>query len=284
PDSAEMIARRLQATINSRFHLSVSLGVATNKLVAKIANNVGKSKARGVNRELAPNAIEIVAPGHEATYLAPLPVHELWGVGPKTAERLARMGITTIGDLARWPEVDLADRFGKHGTDLFLHAQGIDSRAIETEHEIKSVSKEITFASDIHDHELLRQTLHKLSMAVGKQLRTHDLRGNTIKLKLRWADFTTLTRQVTLDLSTNREIAIYTAALDLFDKTWSAGRPVRLIGVGVSGFEAEGRQLSLFSDFLPPEDDQLRSTLDSLRSKFGDQAVQRGGELKPKNG
>jgi DNA polymerase-4 len=282
-DSPEALARRLQDTINNRFRLSVSLGVATNKLVAKIANNVGKATARGKSADLPPNAIQVVAPGKEADFLAPLPVEELWGVGPKTAERLHSMGIQTIGDVTRWSEATLATRFGKHGTELYSRCRGIDTRAIEVERPVKSVSKEVTFSRDVRDREQLRRTLHKLSIAVGKQLRAHNLRGNTIKLKLRWANFVTLTRQITLDTPTNQEIAIYTAGLELFDKAWSQGIAVRLIGIGVSGFDPVRRQLDLFVDAPRPENEHLKTTLDALRNKFGDQVVRRGGDLRPKN-
>ncbi len=115
PDPAELLARRLQERINTELHLPCSLGVASNKLVAKIANTVGKARARS---SIPPNAITIVPPGDEAAFLAPLPASELWGVGPKTAEQLARLDIHTIGDLARWPETDLIRRFGQHGQAL----------------------------------------------------------------------------------------------------------------------------------------------------------------------
>ncbi len=114
PEPAEGLARRLQTTINTELNLPCSLGVATNKLVAKIANDVGKAAARS---DQPPNALQVVPPGQEAAFLAPLPVEALWGVGPKTAERLHGLGLHTIGDLARWPEADLGRRFGQHGYD-----------------------------------------------------------------------------------------------------------------------------------------------------------------------
>ncbi len=283
PESGEALARRLQAAINHRLHLPCSIGVATNKLVAKIANNVGKANAQQ-NPDSPPNAIQVVAPGREAAFLAPLPVRQLWGVGPKTAEHLAALGIQTIGDIARWPEQDLAQRFGKPGADLARRARGIDERPIQTEREIKSVSKEVTFAHDVSDRETLRRAVHRMSDSIGRRLRELGLSGSTIKLKLRWSDFTTLTRQVTLNGPTNQDIEIYTAAMRLFEKAWPVGRPVRLIGVGVSGFEPQHRQLSLL-DYRAqePEPDSLKHVLDNLRNKFGDQAVQRGSDLKGRN-
>jgi DNA polymerase-4 len=276
-DEAETLARRLQAAIRDELSLPSSLGVAANKLLAKIANNIGKSAAI---KDAPPYAITVVPPGEEAAYLAPLPVRELWGVGPKTAEALARLGIHTIGAIARWPQADLAQRFGKHGADLAQRARGIDDSPVTPESETKSVSKETTFSRDVRDGETLRRTLRGLADGVGRRLRKDGLSGSTVKLKLRWADFTTLTRQVTLRLPTQHDDEIYAAALELFDKTWTAGRPVRLIGVGVSGFAGGGAQRGLWDAPLPEEDRRLESVLDELKDRFGEGIIRRGGELK----
>jgi hypothetical protein len=128
--------------------------VATNKLVAKIATDVGKGMARS---GALPHAICVVPPGEEAAFLAPLPADALWGVGPKTAEKLAGMGILTIGDLAAWPADDLTRRFGQHGEDLTRHARGIDQRPIITERATKSISQETTFAHNVVDRASLEQ-------------------------------------------------------------------------------------------------------------------------------
>src|SRR5262249_1567003 len=135
----EVLARHLQQTIRDELGLPCSLGVASNKLVAKIATDVGKAGARTGS---APNALCVVPPGTEAAFLAPLHVRALWGVGPRTAERLATLGIHTIGDLARCQTRDLVQHFGKHGVDLARHAQGRDERPIQLVHEAKSLSKE----------------------------------------------------------------------------------------------------------------------------------------------
>ncbi len=281
PDPAEDIARRLQQRINTELGLPCSLGVATNKLVAKIANTIGKARKAALRQNEPPNTIEVVPPGAEATYLAPLPVRELWGVGPKTAERLAELGIHTIGDLARWPAEDIAARFGKHGADLAQRARGIDTRPVETEHETKSISKETTFSHDVNDGDILRATLRRLADGVGWQVRKAGLAGRTIAIKLRWTDFTTLTRQTTLDHTTDQDDEIYTAALDLFAANWSPGRAVRLIGVGISGFETPHRQLGLWDDpDAIAEQRRLQDTLDDLRERFGDDAITRGSGLK----
>lgn len=279
PDPAEAIARRLQGTINDDLRLPCSLGVATNKLVAKIANTVGKARARTGH---PPNTIQVVPPGEEAVFLAPLPVEELWGVGPKTAEQLARLGLHTIGDIARWPADDLVRRFGKHGEQLAERARGIDERPVETVRETKSISKETTFARNVTDAATLRRTLRRLADGVGAQVRREGLSGTTIKIKLRWQDFTTLTRQVTLDHTTDQDGEIAEVALRLLEEHWPPGRPVRLIGVGISGFETPHRQLGLWDDRGAIEQNRrLQSALDALRERFGSDAVQRGSDLGP---
>jgi DNA polymerase-4 len=277
PEPAEIIARRLQTEINRELGLPCSLGVAANKLVAKIANNIGKAS---VKTGRPPNTIKVVPPGQEAAFLAPLPAEELWGVGPKTAQKLAQLGLHTIGDIARHPEADLGRRFGKPGADLARRARGLDDRPVETEYEAKSVSQETTFAQDISDNIQLRQTLRRLSEQVGRRLRSRQLQGVTVKIKLRWADFTTLTRQITLPHPTNLDGEIYAAALDLFEKTWPAGKPVRLVGVGVSGFDSPAYQLGLWQPDTGQEH-RLLNTLDKLRDRYGSKAVRRGSQLKP---
>ncbi len=170
-------------------------------------------------------------PGEEAAFLAPLPVGELWGVGPKTAAELESLGIHTIGDLAHWPEADLTARFGKHGYDLVRRARGIDDRPVSTDHEVKSISNETTFARDVADEAELKRTLLPVRKR-RRRLRRAGLAGNTVRIKLRWADFTTSTRQITLPALTDRDDDIYRNAQQLLDSHWPHGKPVRLIGVG----------------------------------------------------
>lgn len=296
--SGESLARQLQAQIATELNLACSLGVATNKLVAKIATDFGKSMARGnrepQNREpLAPAAVYrasfgfaspcavcVVAPGQEAAFLAPLPASSLWGVGPKTAERLAGLGLTTIGDIAAWPEAELNRFFGKHGADLWRHAHGSDDRPLVTERESKSISQETTFERDITDAAVLRQTLREQAEQVARKLRRKELSGTTVKLKVRWSDFTTPMRQVTLAAPTDQARPIVEAALHLLAQTWD-GQPVRLIGVGISGLGSQPRQLGLWD--APAVDHaqqrRVRAALDAVRSRLGPSAVKRGSEL-----
>ena len=273
---AEQIARRLQAEIDSELGLPCSLGVAANKLVAKIANNVGKARS-GKSGE-PPRAILVVPPGLEAEFLAPLPASELWGVGPKTAERLAQLGIHTIGDIAAMADSELATRFGKHGADLSRRAKGIDNRPVVTVHEPKSVSQETTFVADVSDAYELRRTLRRLSAGVSRHLKRQRLTGTTVRLKLRWSDFTTPTRQTTLNSPTDDEEEIYGTVADLFDRLWTKGRPVRLLGVGVGGLGKQPRQMSLWDE--PDERaERLQKAVRSVRKRYGDDAIRRGDEL-----
>jgi len=277
PAEPVAVARTLQAGINQDLGLPVSLGVATNKLVAKIANNVGKAGARG---DSPPNAITVVPPGEEAAFLSGLPISQLWGVGPKTAEALARYGVRTIGDVAAWPPEALARRFGKHGEAIAQHARGIDERPVETERETKSISKETTFSRNVSDGQALERTLRQLADGVGRQARQSGLSGTTVKIKLRWADFTTLTRQVTFTEPIDQDDAIYQVALDLFRRFWPARKPVRLIGVGLSGFALPHRQLGLWDDpAVASEQRRLQQVLDDLRERFGDDVVRRVSDL-----
>ncbi len=275
-EPGESIARCLQSVVNQDLRLPCSLGVAANKLVAKIANDVGKSAHDG---EGPPNAITVVPAGLEAEFLAPLPVDRLWGVGAQTAQRLDRLGIRTIGDLARLSETEIVEGFGKSGRHLLLAARGIDDSLVVTEHETRSISQETTFVRDVTDQVVLRHTLRRLSEMVGRRLRRHGLCGMTVRVKLRWSDFTTLTRQMTLEQPTNQDAVIYQVAEQLFTQAWLCGTPVRLLGVGVSGFDARAHQLELWTDRRLELRRRLETTLDGLRERFGSRAIRRASEL-----
>jgi DNA polymerase IV len=278
PENGEELARTIQTYILDNFQLPCSIGVASNKLVAKIATDFGKAANR---TDHPPQAITVVPPGHEAEFLAPLPAQSLWGIGPKTASRLKEIGINTIGDITRMSLQDLQKYLGKFGEELEKSARGINNSPVHTSHTIKSVSNETTFASDIRDEKLLYETLHYLSDSVGSRLRKHDLKGYTVKLKLRWQDFTTLTRQATLANPTNDDREIYASIRDLFNKTWVKGKPVRLLGVGVTQFSKPVRQLGLW-DAPKPKDTNLLIAMDALHDRYGKNSIMRGSDLKYK--
>jgi DNA polymerase-4 len=228
------LARRLQAQIEAQVGLSASLGIATNKLVAKVASDRDK-----------PAGLTVVRPGEEAAFLASLPVRALWGIGPVTAANLAEMGIETVGELARRPERDLRQRFGRHGGAMARHAQGIDERPVVTEHERKSVSQERTFRRDVRRLEPLKRHLWKMSQGVADRLQRADLAAGTVAIKVRYADFTTFTRQMSLMLPTDDAVEIYGAALALLDRAWERKRPVRLLGVSGRQLDAPSPQMRL---------------------------------------
>jgi len=233
--AAVRIARRLQERVRDEVGLSASIGVATNKLVAKVASDHDK-----------PGGLTVVQPGGEAAFLAPLPVQVIWGVGPVTAEKLAHMQVTTVEDLARLPERALEARFGNHGGAMARRARGIDLRPVSTEHERKSVSRETTFSQDLQELSDLKRHLWQLSQSVARRLERVGVAAGTISIKLRYGDFETLTRQMSLDVPTSDEIRIYQAALVLLRQTWERGRSVRLLGVGGDHLTPPTGQLSLF--------------------------------------
>jgi DNA polymerase-4 len=233
-EKAVDVARRLQTRVREEIGLSCSIGVATNKLVAKVASDHDK-----------PGGLTVVAPGEEAAFLAPLPVRVLWGVGPVTAEKLAEIGITTVGELASVSEETLRSRFGKHGAGIVRLAQGIDERPLASWHEPKSVSQETTFSQDLRTVDGLKKQLWRLSQRVSRRLQRADLSAGTVAIKLRYADFTTLTRQMTLAVPTDDEREIYRTALVLLKRAWERGRPVRLLGVAARRLSSPAGQLPL---------------------------------------
>jgi DNA polymerase-4 len=282
PEEGLFYARRLQQEIRDQLHLPASLGVACNKLVAKVATNVGKASNHTNDY---PNAIQVVPPGEEAAFLAPLPSDALWGVGAKTAEKLAQFGIHTIGDIASYPLSELERLFGQTGTDLHFRAQGIDDSPVHVSYETKSVSHEETFARDTHDEKVLRATLREQSQSIGRQLRKLELYGSTVKLKLRWPDFTTITRQTTLAAPMDDAKQIETAALDLLRAHWKPGRKIRLLGVGVSNLGPRGHQLILW-DWNPKvfeKQQRLENALKTIQKRYGDSSVRRASALKAEN-
>jgi len=278
-ERSQNIAHQLQSHILSEFGLPCSIGIASNKLVAKMATDFGKVSSGFVDNP--PNAIQIVPHGKEKEFLAPLPVDALWGVGPKTAAKLIEMNVKTIGDLLLIPEDVMIKRFGKWGYAISQRARGIDDRPISIQHTAKSVSQETTFAKDIRDEETLLKTIQRLSNHISRRLAKKHLQATTIKIKLRWSDFTTITRQVTISQPTNKENIIYAAAEILFQNSWKSGKPVRLIGVGVSSLAPE--QLNLWDHQTTTAhietEKRLTSVIDDLREKFGDRILQWGDDF-----
>lgn len=276
-ESNEEVARMIQREIFEKTHLPCSLGGSTNKLTAKMANTIGKKR---VKTSTYPQSINCIPAGEEAAFLAPLPVGKLWGVGDHGEKRLRDLGITTIGQLAAYPVEPLVRHFGKYALELHEHANGRDDSPVHSESEApKSVSQETTFERDVDDRQRLSNTMLHQSEQVGYRLRKHGLKGNTVRLKLRWGDFTTITRQVRLPYAINQDLRIFEQASALFDAAWEPERkPIRLIGVGVSGFESEEPQLTLFGTNDTEKEDRLLEAVDNLRTKYGKSILKRGIE------
>ena len=235
--------------------------------MAKIATEIGK-----------PRGLIVVPPGSEASFLAPLPVNMLWGVGPKTQQRLAQIGVVRIGDLAAMEPERMHAVFGERGPELAARATGTDDSPVVAQREARSLSNETTFARDVADEDRLRETLRSLSEEVGRRLRRSELAGRTVRIKLRWPDFKTLTRQARLKQPTDQDGEIFNAAWELFGGVWRGGRPVRLLGVGVSELGPKLRQLGMF-DRSWEHDERLLDAIDAIRAKYGPRAVRRAGSL-----
>jgi nucleotidyltransferase/DNA polymerase involved in DNA repair len=233
-DSPEAIAARVRSEVKNKTELPCSVGLATSKLVAKVASDHEK-----------PEGLTVVAPGQEASFLSTLSTRVLWGIGPRTAEKLSEMEIETCGQLANADIAELVARFGRQAESIQRRAQGKDGREVRPERGLaKSISQEWTFSQDIDDPERLRAQLEKMATKVAESLQRKGLIAYTVKVKFRWDDFTTFTRQKSLEVGTNDVETICRLAVAIWKSHWPEGQRTRLLGVGVSKLEEpEGRQL-----------------------------------------
>jgi DNA polymerase-4 len=267
------IAATLKREVRAATGLAVSAGVAEVKLAAKIATDLGK-----------PDGLVVVPDGGVKAFLAPLPVSRLWGVGEVTEVALRKIGVATIGDLAALPESALAAAVGgSHARHLRALASGDDPREVVPDEAARSIGAEDTFAEDLVAREALHREILAQAGRVGRRLRAAGLRGRTITLKVKYADFTVVTRRTTLPFATDDDRAIYEAALAQLERV-DLGRAVRLTGVSVAGFEgeAERAQLDLFGAPAARPDDArrraLNAALDRIADRFGEEAVTRADE------
>ncbi|MGB4594989.1 MAG: DNA polymerase IV [Anaerolineaceae bacterium] len=279
PQPIKDICVELQTRVFRETGLPCSIGAATNKLVAKVANDYGKTS---VKTGKAPRKITIVALGWEAEFLAPLDIQALWGIGPKTAEHLRARGFSTIGQIANLTDEELKLYFGTHGESMRDHARGIDNSTVHTYGELKSVSNEITFHEDSAELDFLLNKLRYLSDKVGYRLRKKNLAGSVVSIKLRYSDFTTLTRQQSLKNLTDLDDEIFACAKKLLIDNLTSGREVRLIGVGVSNLNEPTRQLSMFEPDLDRKED-LAAAIDKLKDRYGKDVIKRASSLNTKN-
>ncbi|MCD6083452.1 DNA polymerase IV [Candidatus Aerophobetes bacterium] len=265
-DLAVAKAAKIQIEIKEKLGLTCSVGVAPNKFLAKLASDMRK-----------PNGFTVIRKEEIEDVLRDLPISRMWGVGRITEKKLNDMGVKTIGELKKIPKSRLKDAFGKQGENLYRLARGIDESPVEPYHPVKSISQEMTFDEDIKDSEKIKLYIARLSEEVGEALRKKGLRARTVKIKVRFSDFTTITRQLSFGIPTSSTAVIRSLARKLFEEKVAGNKKVRLIGVGVSNLtgKKEG-QLYLF----PKAEEKLEKIdylLDMIRERFGKNSIRRGG-------
>jgi DNA polymerase-4 len=267
-------AHALHKKMKADTQLNCSIGIGASRLIAKVSS----AKAK-------PNGVLWVIPGQEAKFLAPLDVRDIPGVGKAMEQNLHSLGIQQVGDLGRLEDEVLEERFGKWGLALAGKARGEDAGGwfdteVGEETDPKSISHEHTFNEDTGRQDQLESTLMRLSEMVGRRLREHGLHARTIQLKLRYKDFTTITRAHSLSAATQLDTEIFTQIRTLFRKNWKPGAQVRLLGVHVSSFEDTAGQISLLEGDRQQRWKQALAAADRLRDKFGESSVGLAGGMK----
>jgi len=266
--SPHQLARAIKERIHKELEITASVGIATCKVVAKIASDLCK-----------PDGLLEIAPGEEQAFLNPLPIARLPGVGKKTEQSLKEMGITTIGGLVSLPLDTIKRRFGATGAVLHSYARGIDDREVEAPGEAKSISQELTFARDTLDRNFLEANLHNLCQEVCQDLRSQNKRTKCVAIKLRYADFKTITRQVTLQEASDVTPVIFATAQQLLNKALAQQeKPIRLIGVRISSLVGEGKQIPMF-DSGTEKPEHLDKAIDKIRRKYGSTAIKTGNGI-----
>jgi DNA polymerase-4 len=251
------VALRIRDEVKSSTQLNLSIGIARCKVVAKIASDLQK-----------PHGFVEVLPGEEAAFLAPLPLRRLPGLGPSTEQRLTGLRLQTIGDLAAVRMDELIRLFGKHGLGLWEFAHGIDKRPVTPPGDPKSISRETTFDRDMNEPAELEAVLRDLAQHAAKSMRDSSLLCRTINLKLRYANFETITRSHTLTQPTAVEDVIVHEALELFRTAWDGNRKIRLLGAGVSSLSPASQQLTMF-ETGPIKQAAVTASVDKIRDRYG---------------
>lgn len=262
---AVLAAQRLKEKIRQDVGLTASVGIAPVKFVAKIASDLSK-----------PDGLVEVLEKDVEDFLHPLKIERLWGVGPKAAEVLHRLGIQTIGDLARMSRQELRNHLGQQGDHFFNLSQGLDIRDVVEQRGIKSVSHEHTFEKDTSDCQDILARILDLSEQVSRRLRKYSLKGKTVTVKIRLHGFQTYTRAQTLGERTNFTDVIFQTTKEIFEKFFKAGMKIRLIGVKVNNFKEAYVQESLFADLVNERREKIHSVVDVIKNKFGEDAIGRG--------
>jgi len=270
--SIRQMALKIKQRVKDELGIVASIGIATCKVVAKVASDESK-----------PDGLIEVPPGGEGAFLAPLPIRKLPGVGKKTEQVLNGIGIRIIGQVARMPLPALKNRFGAFGDMLYRHANGLDNSPVTPPGEAKSISRETTFEENTHDITFLAATLHYQAERVGADLRALGRQAKCISIKVRFADFTTITRQCTLPQPTALDQTIFQTGKELLDKAQAPNRlAIRLIGIGVSSLIEPGNQLSMM-DGTERRLENLNCAVDRIRDKYGFTAIQTGRTMQLKS-
>ena len=270
--SIHLMALKIKQRVKDELGIIASIGIATCKVVAKVASDESK-----------PDGLIEVPPGGEAAFLAALAIRKLPGVGKKTEQVLTSLGIRTIGQLARMPLPALKSRFGVFGDMLHRHANGIDDSPVTPPEESKSISRETTFEEDTRDIVFLSATLRYQAERVGAELRELGKQAKCVSIKVRYADFTTITRQRTLPQLTDVDQTIFQTGNDLMQRAVTADRQaIRLIGIGVSILSEPGKQLSLMNS-SEQRLEKLNRAVDHIRDKYGFTSIQTGRTVQLKN-
>lgn len=279
-----LISQRIQANI-MRLGISASIGLGTSKTIAKIASDMDK-----------PRGLTVVYPGREKEFLAPLPIRTLSGIGQSAEKILQKHGIETLGQLAASDKCFIEKLFGKAGTVMHVRANGGDDSPITVDDEVKSISNEVSFAENLTTKDEVKAALSSIAAKVGRRLRAKNLKGHTLSLKVRYENLSIRSAQKRLAQNTDDDIAFLPLLFVLLEQLWTPGMPLRLIGVGMSGFDEEENTQERLFDLEEDETDNtenvrpllkdvkkrsgLLDATDAVRNRFGEQAVRFGHEIK----
>ena len=261
------VARTIKRRIREEVGITASVGIAPNKFLAKLASDLEK-----------PDGLTVITPETIDEILLPLPVEKIWGVGPKTGERLHQLGIETVRDLRTLSREELDRRFGSGGEHFWRLARGLDTREVVAHGDAKSISHEQTFEEDLERPADVRKVLLRQTEKVARRLREHGLRARTVTLKIRYGAFETITRSTTLEAPTDVTDELWQAAASVFDRWARSGyRPVRLIGMAAAHLGHEEAQLSMFPDAGHERKRSLDQAMDDIRRRFGSRSIRREG-------
>jgi nucleotidyltransferase/DNA polymerase involved in DNA repair len=262
--SPEEIAQKIKRCINERLNLTASVGIAPNKFIAKIASDLEK-----------PDGLVIVEPDKIIEFLHPLPISKMWGVGKKSEVKLQAMGIHTIGDLAKLTQDAVIKKFGKNGLHFWMLANGMDEREVEHDHTVKSVSLENTYEEDVADEKTIEETIFSIADNVSRILRDKKLKGKTVTLKIRLADFSTFTRAHSYGSFFDSLQIISETSLKLYHNFNKEGKKVRLLGIAVSNLDNQSQeQLGLFDRGEQPVE-KIDKVIDLVQHKFGPDLIKK---------